>query len=114
MKRVTTLVLMLVSLAMVFSVSAFAASQTEAKAKPAMTTSSKNAKTSMAAVAQKVNINTAEAADLAKISGIGPKKAEAIIAFRKANGKFKTVDDLQKVKGIGPKILKKIKDKLTI
>jgi competence protein ComEA len=52
-----------------------------------------------------ININTADAQTLAKLNGIGPKKAEAIIAWRKANGAFKTVDQLADVKGIGAKTL---------
>lgn len=112
MKRVTTLIMMLLSLALVFSVSAFAAPKAETKANTAM--SNQAAKASVTATAEKVNINTADAAVLTKIPGIGQKKAEAIVAYRKANGNFKTVDDLQKVKGIGPKILEKIKAKITI
>lgn len=55
-----------------------------------------------------VNINTADALALSKnIKGIGIKKAQAIIAFRDKNGKFKTAQDLTKVKGIGKKLLEK-------
>ena len=55
-----------------------------------------------------VNINTANAESLSKnIKGVGLKKAEAIIAYREKNGKFKTVADLTRVKGIGNKLLKK-------
>lgn len=55
-----------------------------------------------------VNINTANAQALSKnIKGIGLKKAEAIIAYREKNGKFKKVEDLKKVKGIGVKLLEK-------
>ncbi len=55
-----------------------------------------------------VNINTADAKTLSSsISGIGDKKAEAIVQYRKSHGPFKTVDDLARVKGIGPKIIEK-------
>ena len=50
-----------------------------------------------------VNINQADANALMKLKGIGPKKAEAIITYRKENGPFKSVDDLAKVKGFGQK-----------
>jgi competence protein ComEA len=51
---------------------------------------------------QKVNINTADAATLDKVLiNIGPSKAEAIVAHRKQNGAFKSVDQLANVKGIG-------------
>lgn len=49
-----------------------------------------------------VNINQANAAAIAKsLDGIGPAKAEAIVAWREAHGPFKKADDLKHVKGIG-------------
>lgn len=49
-----------------------------------------------------VNINQANAATIAKsLDGIGPAKAEAIVAWREAHGPFKKADDLKHVKGIG-------------
>ena len=62
----------------------------------------------------KVNINTANADELATLNGIGKAKAEAIVAYRAANGNFTTVDDLTKVKGIGDKIIEKIKPEVTV
>lgn len=54
--------------------------------------------------AEPVNINKADAHALAmNIKGIGLKKAEAIVAYRKAHGRFKSVDELSRVKGIGVK-----------
>ena len=41
-----------------------------------------------------ININTASAAELATLKGIGPAKAQAIVEHRDKNGQFKTVDDL--------------------
>ncbi len=61
----------------------------------------------------KVNINTADAKELATLPGIGSVKAEAIVKFRKANGKFKNVNDLKEVKGIGDKMVDKIKPEVT-
>lgn len=61
-----------------------------------------------------ININTANAAQFATIKGLGVKKAEAIVAYRKANGKFQTVENLMKVKGIGEKKLAKIRQHLTV
>lgn len=52
-----------------------------------------------------ININTADAQELTKLKGVGEKKAEAIIAWRKENGNFKTVEDLLEVKGIGESTL---------
>lgn len=50
-----------------------------------------------------VDLNTASQAELETVKGIGPKKAQAIIEFRKKNGNFKTVDDLDNVTGFGKK-----------
>lgn len=52
-----------------------------------------------------VNINTADVQTLTSLKGIGQKKAEAIIAWRKTNGNFKTVEQFADVKGVGPAIL---------
>lgn len=69
---------------------------------------------SLTAAAAKLNINEADAATLAELSGIGAVRAEAIIAYRQANGPFRTVDDLAKVKGIGPAFIDKNRDQLTV
>lgn len=61
-----------------------------------------------------VNINKAEAAELTSLPGIGEKKAQAIIDYRKANGPFKKIDDLQNVKGIGAKTLAKLRPLVTL
>ncbi len=58
---------------------------------------------------QVVNINTASVDQLTTLKGIGPKKAQAIIAFREKNGKFRTIKDIMLVKGIGQKMFNKMK-----
>ncbi|WP_221799617.1 ComEA family DNA-binding protein [Oceanobacter mangrovi] len=50
----------------------------------------------------KININTATAAELTSLKGIGSAKAAAIVSYREQNGPFKTLDDLTQVRGIGP------------
>ena len=55
---------------------------------------------------EKININTASKEDIARLPGIGEKKAQAIIKARP----FKTPEDLMKVKGIKKGIYNKIKD----
>lgn len=57
-----------------------------------------------------VNINTASAAELQTLSGIGPSMAQSIIDERTQNGAFTSVDDLMRVSGIGEKKFAKIKD----
>ena len=59
-----------------------------------------------------VDINTANAKELASLKGIGEKKAARIIAYRKTKC-FKNVKELKKVKGIKKKVLKKNKGNLT-
>ncbi len=57
--------------------------------------------------AEPVNINTADAETISKaLNGVGPKKAEAIIQYRKEHGDFKTLKDLENVSGIGEKTIK--------
>jgi comEA protein len=58
---------------------------------------------------RKVNINTAEASQLALLPRVGPSTAQRILEFRKKNGPFKTVDDLMLVSGIGEKTFQLIK-----
>ena len=65
--------------------------------------------------AAQVDINTADAATLAQnLNGIGASKAQAIIDYRTANGRFKSVDDLVNVQGIGIKTLDRIREFLSI
>ena len=60
--------------------------------------------------AGKIDINAADAAALESLPGIGPSRAQAIIAHRQANGPFAGVDDLTEVRGIGEGILESIRD----
>ena len=61
-----------------------------------------------------VNPNTATEADFQTISGIGQKRAQDIIAYREANGRFKSVDELKNVSGIGAKTLEELKEYVTV
>ncbi|MFH1086232.1 MAG: ComEA family DNA-binding protein [Chloroflexota bacterium] len=58
----------------------------------------------------RVNINTANAADLDALPGIGPALAGRIIAYRQAQGPFRTTADVMQVNGIGPACYEQIKD----
>jgi len=65
--------------------------------------------------AAQVDINTADAATLAQnLNGIGASKAQAIVDYRTANGRFGSVDDLVNVQGIGIKTLDRIREFLTV
>jgi competence protein ComEA len=64
--------------------------------------------------AGKVNINTASAAELDALPGIGPGYAERIIAYREGNGPFEKIEDIQNVPGIGPATFERIRDMITV
>ena len=61
-----------------------------------------------------VNINTATKEELTTVKGIGEKRAQEIIDYRKKNGDFKSVDELEKVPGIGPGTMKQIRSQVTV
>ena len=62
----------------------------------------------------KVNLNTAGAAELDTLPGIGPTMAERILQYRQSNGSFVTVEDLKNVSGIGEKKFADLKDLVTV
>ncbi|MCG3144503.1 MAG: hypothetical protein HONDAALG_01933 [Gammaproteobacteria bacterium] len=67
------------------------------------------------AFGEPVDINTADAATLAKeLNGVGEAKAQAIVAYREQHGPFQSVEELAMVDGIGEKTLAANKDKLTV
>lgn len=61
-----------------------------------------------------VNINTADEAELIKLSGIGKSKAQAIIGYREENGLFTCAEDIMKVPGIKSAVYSKIRDNITV
>lgn len=64
---------------------------------------------------EKVNINTADAATLDRVLlNVGLSKAEAIVAYRKQNGAFKSAEQLASVKGIGLKTVEKNRDRIVV
>lgn len=83
------------------------ASTSEAIASP-LKTSSATGPLSM------VNVNTATAAELDRLPGIGPSLAQAIIQYREAHGAFATVDSLLLVPGIGKAKLEAIRERVCV
>lgn len=63
---------------------------------------------------QKININTADAAGLTTLNGIGEKKAQMIIDYREEQGPFIAVEDIKNVSGIGEKSFENLKDSITV
>lgn len=61
-----------------------------------------------------INLNTAIAAELDRLPGIGPTYAQRIIEYRDQHGGFSSIEEVMKVKGIGPKTFEKFRDKVTI
>jgi competence protein ComEA len=61
-----------------------------------------------------INLNTATAADLESLPGIGKSTAQRILEYRQKSGGFKKVEELMNVKGIGEKSFLKIKNRLTV
>ncbi|MCM3316041.1 helix-hairpin-helix domain-containing protein [Rummeliibacillus stabekisii] len=61
-----------------------------------------------------VNLNTADESVLQTLNGIGPAKAQAILAYRTENGSFRTIEDLKNVTGIGDKTFESLQDQITV
>ena len=62
----------------------------------------------------KININTADSTQLQELNGVGPATAEKIIAYRKQNGRFQSIEDIKNVSGIGDKTYEKLKDHIRV
>lgn len=65
-------------------------------------------------VSGRLNLNTATAAELMLLPGIGPAKAERVLTWRKRNGAFRRVVDLRRVKGFGYRTVKRLEPYLDI
>jgi competence protein ComEA len=66
------------------------------------------------AVTTPVNLNTASAADLEALPGVGAATAKLIIEHREKNGGFKKIEELMNIKGIGEKSFLKLKPMVTV
>lgn len=61
-----------------------------------------------------INLNTATAAELEVLPGIGAKTAARIVDYREKKGPFKKIEELMNVQGIGEKSFLKLKPQLTV
>lgn len=62
----------------------------------------------------RVNLNTATAAELESLPGVGPVTAASIVAWREEHGSFTAVSELQEVSGIGPKTFAKLEPLVSV
>ena len=67
-----------------------------------------------AASTEIINLNTATAAQLGSLPGIGPKTADLIVQYRQKNGPFKKVEEIMNVRGVGEKSFLKLKSRITV
>jgi competence protein ComEA len=61
-----------------------------------------------------VDLNTANARDLQRLPGIGPELASRIVAYRRENGPFRSIDQLTDVRGVGPKSVARLRSLVTV
>ena len=69
---------------------------------------------SVAASTDVINLNSATAAQIASLPGIGLKTAELVVQYRQKNGPFKKIEEIMNVRGVGEKSFLRIKDRLTV
>lgn len=109
MKLIKTLISSLVLGSALVSSSVLA----EEKAVEPLTAQITTEKAPSADVGDKLNINTATASEIQKsLTGIGAKKAEAIVQYREKHGNFTSAEQLLEVQGIGKATLEKNRDRL--
>ncbi len=71
-------------------------------------------KAAATAATSPLNLNTATAADLQALPGVGAATAKLIIEHRQKNGGFKKVEELMNIRGIGEKSFLKLKPMVTV
>ena len=85
------------------------ASSASASAPPGGDGSPAGSASSVAPASSKVVLNTATAAELDKLPGIGPSKAQKIVELRDKLGRFKRLEDLYRIKGIKRRFIERIR-----
>jgi competence protein ComEA len=61
-----------------------------------------------------INLNTATAAQIATLPGIGPKTADLIVQYRQKNGPYKKIEEIMNVRGVGEKSFLKLRSRLAV
>jgi competence protein ComEA len=64
-------------------------------------------------IAEKVNVNVADATVLETLPGVGPVLAQRIVAYRQEHGRFARIDDILEVSGIGQQTFEALRDLIT-
>jgi competence protein ComEA len=77
-------------------------------------TAAQSAGTTAARAAAVVNLNTATAAELQELPGIGAATAARILEYRQKNGSFKKIEELMNVQGVGEKTFLRLKPQITV
>ena len=111
-KQVTAGFIILLSLLLAFFIGMRWIDRSAAKLNPAETVI--QTASDGAASTDKINLNTAGLTELKTLYGIGDKKAQAIIDYRKEYGPFTSIDEVKRVEGIGDGIFDAIKDDICV
>jgi len=101
-------------LMLVFLIILGLASSTTAQSTGAPKSQKAKAPKTVAALVTPVNLNTATAAQLDALPGIGKSTAQRIVEYRQKNGGFKKIEELMNVKGVGEKSFLKLKPLITV
>ena len=114
MKLMKTLFTSMVLCGALVASSSFAEEKaTEQTSQPVVATQTE-AQVAPATVSDKLNINTATVSEIQKaLTGIGAKKAEAIVQYREKHGNFTSAEQLLEVQGIGKATLERNRDRIT-
>jgi competence protein ComEA len=111
MRRLMFALVILVATLISGASTSWAQAQAARGAQPARTGSSSKAR---ATAANPVNLNSASAAQLQTLPGVGASAAQRIVEYRQKNGNFKKIEELMNVKGIGEKSFLKLKPLITV